>query len=419
MTDAQNRDRLIRPTSTWIGHCTRAIGLVLACSLAVVYLVLVSPPDEPSAAPTPVASDSGQSKLFAATSDNRLWARDPILSDVDWQHIGHANVVVVMTALPEAAVSATLEELKSRMGAVLAKPNVEFVDADETCGCVTVGISASSAVGSVASVAASAGVPSASVKTVLTTPITALVGLRDAIRPIKGGRQIQNEDRSFCTMTATVLNRARQRKGLLTNSHCTRTQNAVDGIKFFQAGGALFSGDFVARELIDPPPVLAGCPAERECRRSDAAFAEFDTSTVGIVGQLARPSHTCTGTDSCDVTMADSTASLRIAAVDREAPRVGDQLDRIGRSSGWTRGPVTRTCVDTNVADTNMTMLCQHMVAATSIRGDSGSPVFRQLQGDDVALAGILWGGQADNSSFVFSPLAAVESELGAFDYFE
>jgi hypothetical protein len=117
--------------------------------------------------------------------------------------------------------------------------------------------------------------------------------------------------------------------------------------------------------------------------------------------------------------MADSTASLRITAVDREAPRLGDQLNKIGRTSGWTSGPVTRTCVDTNVTSTNVTMLCQHMVAATSIPGDSGSPVFRALPGDNVALAGILWGGPTDNSSFVVSPLEAVESELGAFDYFE
>ena len=39
----------------------------------------------------------GNGKLFAATSDNRLWARDPVLSDVNWQDIGHANNVVGMT----------------------------------------------------------------------------------------------------------------------------------------------------------------------------------------------------------------------------------------------------------------------------------------------------------------------------------
>jgi hypothetical protein len=34
--------------------------------------------------------------LFAATSNNRLWVRDPVLAEVDWRDIGHANDVVAM-----------------------------------------------------------------------------------------------------------------------------------------------------------------------------------------------------------------------------------------------------------------------------------------------------------------------------------
>jgi hypothetical protein len=37
-------------------------------------------------------------KLFAATSDNRLWARDPALANIGWQLIGHANGVLDPTA---------------------------------------------------------------------------------------------------------------------------------------------------------------------------------------------------------------------------------------------------------------------------------------------------------------------------------
>ena len=46
-------------------------------------------------------------KLFAATSDNRLWARDPVLADVHWQPIGHANGVVGMTAIDGKLFAAT------------------------------------------------------------------------------------------------------------------------------------------------------------------------------------------------------------------------------------------------------------------------------------------------------------------------
>jgi hypothetical protein len=37
-------------------------------------------------------------RLFVATRDNGLWARDAVLSNVDWQLIGHANNVVAMAA---------------------------------------------------------------------------------------------------------------------------------------------------------------------------------------------------------------------------------------------------------------------------------------------------------------------------------
>jgi len=46
-------------------------------------------------------------KLFCATSDNRLWVRDAILSDVPWQEIGHANYVVGMAATPSKLFAAT------------------------------------------------------------------------------------------------------------------------------------------------------------------------------------------------------------------------------------------------------------------------------------------------------------------------
>jgi hypothetical protein len=385
---------------------------LVACVFAVVPAATAS---------AQLVTQPAQGKLFAATRDNKLWARDPVLTDANWQHIGHANDVTAMAATGAAQAAPSLEQLedyKARVRPVLARPGITFVDADEACGCVTVGISQAGAAADVASVAAGAGVPATLVRTVHAGAIRPLAGLRDGIRPIKGGLQIQNEDRSLCTMTATVFNRGLARKGLLTNSHCTRTRNAVDGIEFFQAGGALFSSDFVAREVIDPPATTVGCPPERLCRRSDAAFARFDTSIVGIVGRLALPSATC-GMTACGVTMPSSTSELRISQADLGAPVAGQIVHKIGRTTGRTRGAITQTCIDTSVADSNMVMLCQSQVAATSGQGDSGSPVFRALPDGTVALMGLLWGGPGDGTSYVFSSLRDVEAELGSFDYHE
>jgi hypothetical protein len=38
--------------------------------------------------------------LWAATNDNRLHARPPVLADANWTDVGHANGVVAMTAIP-------------------------------------------------------------------------------------------------------------------------------------------------------------------------------------------------------------------------------------------------------------------------------------------------------------------------------
>ena len=46
-----------------------------------------------------VAMAALNDKLYCATKDNKLWARDPVLFNVDWQEIGHANSVVAMAAI--------------------------------------------------------------------------------------------------------------------------------------------------------------------------------------------------------------------------------------------------------------------------------------------------------------------------------
>jgi hypothetical protein len=54
-----------------------------------------------------VAMAAINNKLFAATSDNRLWWRDPVGTNVNWDHIGHANDVVAMAAINNKLFAAT------------------------------------------------------------------------------------------------------------------------------------------------------------------------------------------------------------------------------------------------------------------------------------------------------------------------
>ena len=99
-----------------------------------------------------------------------------------------------------------------------------------------------------------------------------------------------------------------------------------------------------------------------------------------------------------------------------EAAGSGQIANKVGRTTGWTQGPITRTCVDTGVSGTNIVLLCQNFVENTVqlvAGGDSGSPVFRIVSGDNVALLGNLWGGNSSGTLFVYSPIANIKSELG------
>lgn len=85
---------------------------------------------------------------------------------------------------------------------------------------------------------------------------------------------------------------------------------------------------------------------------------------------------------------------------------------QVGRTTGWTQGTITATCVTTGVSGTRIVQLCQNFVAAGVAAGDSGSPVFQQRPSDptQVDLVGILWGSSG-GTAFVYSPIANVQLE--------
>jgi hypothetical protein len=325
----------------------------------------------------------------------------------------------------------TAEEARTRMRDVLTQPGVSYLGADPACPCAVVGVADDAAETQVRAFVRAAGLPDSSVRIERQPPFKSLRWkLTDGIRPIKGGLQIQNENRGECTMFGTVFHRGRQAKGLLTNSHCTVTRFAVTGIEFFQAGGAAFSSDFVAREVIDPAGFTQStnprCPSDAVCRLSDAAFAQFDTSTVGIVGRLARTSSVCfSGACSTDIADDDPQTFIPVVGAGDGGVTRGTRVNKIGRTTGWTVGSVLATCVDVPVSKlppgaTPIVMLCQTLVRGVGGPGDSGAPVFTNRPGFiEAHYVGMVWGGADDGSDYVYSPLSGIESELGAFDYHE
>jgi hypothetical protein len=282
---------------------------------------------------------------------------------------------------------------------------VVFADADEARNRVRIGVEHPAAAARVRAMLARLGIPASAVNVDLTQPIRQLATLRGAVRPVVAGVQI-NFPGFLCSLG---FNAARNgTRGFVTASHCTSTQGGVEGTPYRQPLESVRPTQ-IATETVDPIYTTGGsCPAGRNCRRSDAAFAKYINGTQNTLGRIARTSSTSptdrTIVGSWTITSDASSSSFTI----------GLRVNKVGRTTGWSQGPVTNTCVNVNVSGTSITQLCQTIVSATVAGGDSGADVFTITSGTNVRLNGVLWGGSSDGRTFVFSPLANVKGELGA-----
>lgn len=283
------------------------------------------------------------------------------------------------------------------------------VDADEASNRIRVGVQRGTAMAPIRAALERSGIPSEAVVIAEVEPIRQLATLRDAVRPTIGGLQINFDPDpatagSFaCTLGFNVL--AGGQRSFITNSHCTNVQGGTEGTVY---GQPLLSGGVIATEVADPEYSRRNCYPTRICRFSDASRAAYAPGTESALGSIARTAApNATGNANLLIT-----GAFQITGEDLSTEFVvGSTVNKVGRTTGWTTGPVAATCVDFGVLGSNVVQLCQTAVEAVSGPGDSGSPVFERGGGDNVTLAGILWGG--GDGIFVFSPLANIEQELG------
>ena len=185
----------------------------------------------------------------------------------------------------------------------------------------------------------------------------------------------------------------------LTNSHCTARQGGNQGTPIYQPSVA--SGNRIGTEVFDPNYFSGGdCPPGRRCRYSDVAVIR--PSVAGAFGQLTRTA----GVGSFQVV-----GTFDITSVQSNVA-TGARLNKIGRTTGWTRGRVEFTCANVNVSGSNLTLLCQNGVRAGVNGGDSGSPVFSDLGSGNARLRGILWGG--GGGLFIYSPINLIRAETSS-----
>jgi hypothetical protein len=283
---------------------------------------------------------------------------------------------------------------------VLAVTGTVFADLDEATNRVLVGVENAQAGAAVKGVTARLGVPGKAVVVKQVEPVHFVATLRDRVRPVVGGLQI-NFTGFLCTLGFNAVDGTEN--SFLTASHCTTAQGGVENTQYSQPLSSV-SESFIGTEVEDPPYFTDGvCPAGRRCRYSDAARVLYESGVTFTPGGIAQTSRA-----KGSITIA---GSFTITAESGTNPLVGERVSKVGRTTGFSRGRITNTCVTVNVFGSDVTQLCQAIVNAGVGGGDSGSPVF--LGSTNVTLYGILWGGNFSGSSFVYSPLTNIQQELG------
>ena len=289
---------------------------------------------------------------------------------------------------------------------VLAMPGTVFADHDEVRGKLVFGVENDAPIQGIQRALSARGLSSDEYVIEHAEPIHMLATLRDRFRPTQAGTQIHFGG-YLCTMGFNVDHAGG--RSFITNSHCTNKQGGVEGTQYYQPVSSV-DPTVIATEVADPTYSSTGCSAGKVCRKSDASRALYSGSVASSRGVIAKT----TGVNTGSLT---TSGFFTITAQENSSVNFSGTINKVGRTTGWTAGTVTGTCVNVNVSGSNIQQLCQTLVTNNSAAivgsGDSGSPAFQITSGDNVRLVGILWGG-GGSTQFVFSPLKNIQDELGA-----
>ena len=318
-----------------------------------------------------------------------------------------------------------LQAYRSRLANIFNVRGVVFTDTDEEQNRLRVAIQPSAKEADVVKALAKAGVPREAVIISRVSAVDRVKTLQDKTRPVAGGFQITffapSEGPGLLFVCSVGFN-ARpasdpNHEYFVTASHCSDIQGGNQHTRYFNdLPKNLTSNDNrIATEHKDPRYGRAAgqCVyAGFRCRFSDALLAKYGNDNFSDFGTIARPKF---GLQRIGALQIDRNNPRFHIVTEFGFPFLGEIAHKVGRTSGWTMGPVIFTCVDTGVSGTDIVQICQDWVLAGSQGGDSGAGVFEQVGPNQVALVGILWGGGTLDGApvFIFSAMEQIEQELG------
>jgi hypothetical protein len=323
---------------------------------------------------------------------------------------------------------------------------IQRVDVDEVRNVLSLGVAEPADVGRIRALVTKRGIPADAVSIEVVSPVTNRVNLWERHRPVRGGSRIafwtRDGYRAECTAGINgIYDGTTNNAGFITASHCTQYPWYLTVNNVGQPTPRV--ADEVAQEWVDPyvfiysqnpncpvtTPLAGGWANITGCRWSDAAFYRYFDS-VRSTAWGGPTIHTTTYVNSGGPGSTIINGSLPVTA-DAPYPVVGAIVNKMGATSGWTNGNVTRigweggtltsTCVNQlaggNHPDDRYTLLlCQDTTNLWIEAGDSGAAVYT-MYGDHVEWVGIVWGERDAQGETYHSSAWNVRADLPGFSY--
>ena len=295
------------------------------------------------------------------------------------------------------------------VGGVLSIPGVTGIDANETTNRVTIFVLDESAGFAALATARAAGLPKDAIETRVVRRAALTYGLRGTFYWPAGGVQIQNEGDHYCSIG---FNDTYQNvKGFWTAGHCSKygnTGNQSLDEHFYQP---TYSGGSVGTAIMRSEITLSdtACGSAIFCGQVDAMYVQYDNPLrwESKVAQLEGLTSLAPDTTPVigDISAYWTNVNLGVSPTTWWA---GMPVDKVGRSTGWTRGKLKNTCVPKtfNVGITlSVHYFCNDVIGVDSVSpsvvnipyvgsGDSGGPVFisNNVASSELKAMGIIIG---------------------------
>lgn len=306
-------------------------------------------------------------------------------------------------------------------GIAYAHNGFSMLDLDEKENVIVIGIEDLSGVDSIIEQLRQHSIPREAVEIIQVPKVKKRI--RSRRTTLRGGLEIERSGSTGkCTLglpSRIISGTYANVDGFLVNTHCTDVEGGLDQTLVEQDDHVL---DIIGYEILDPSFSSSKCTSavlnfnpNAICRYSDSAFIKYDPvqSRTFKRGEIYRTNWTGQWSGS---TTRTSTSQFFDVVTNGSYPAQGTELQKVGRTTGWTYGYVNRTCVDAGNGDPNEYLICNFSVYSGVDGGDSGSPVF-YWNGDEyseaipVTFHGLLWGS-VGLSEYYFSPSAMIFQEI-------